>query len=128
MAKLNSLLYVDDEPDIRMLAQLALEQIGGMTVKACESGKDAFKLLETWRPQAILLDVMMPGQDGPAVLKALRDSPSFADIPVLFLTGRADRDHVEGLMNAGAIGVIAKPFDPVTLASQVQAIWEEHDV
>lgn len=122
--KLSRILYVEDEQDIQMVARLALEALGGFSVEICNSGEEALKRAPDFQPQLILLDVMMPGMDGPTTLKALRGLPRFTDTPVVFMTAKAQSGEVEGYKKLGAADVIPKPFDPMTLASQVQAIWE----
>lgn len=124
MSTLQRILYVEDEPDIQAVAKLALEMVGGFAVKVCSSGEEALREAEAFAPDMILLDVMMPGMDGPSTLKALRALPSLADIPVAFMTAKVQPAEVAHYRTLGARDVIAKPFDPMTLASQVRAIWE----
>ena len=124
MSTLQRILYVEDEPDIQAVAKLALEMVGGFAVKVCSSGEEALREAEAFAPDMILLDVMMPGMDGPSTLKALRALPSLADVPVAFMTAKVQPAEVAHYRTLGARDVIAKPFDPMTLASQVRAIWE----
>jgi CheY-like chemotaxis protein len=124
MSTLQRILYVEDEPDIRAVAKLALEMVGGFTVKVCSSGEEALREAVAFGPDLILLDVMMPGMDGPSTLKALRALPSLAELPVAFMTAKVQPAEVAHYKTLGARDVIAKPFDPMTLASQVRAIWE----
>ena len=126
--KLMRVLYVEDEPDIQMVARLALEALGGFTVEICSSGDEALQRAPAFQPHLILLDVMMPGMDGPSTLKMLRALPQFTATPVIFMTAKAQPGEVAGYMELGAVDVITKPFDPMKLSSQVQAIWERcHD-
>jgi DNA-binding response OmpR family regulator len=111
-------LYVDDEPDIREIAELALSLDPEFEVRTAASGIEALSLAEEWRPAIILLDVMMPVMDGPAVLSQLRERGM--DTPVLFVTARAQRAEVQSFSMLDARGVIAKPFDPVSLAVRVR--------
>lgn len=122
--KLTRILYVEDEPDIQVVARLALEMLGGFTLEICSSGKEALSRAAAFNPQLILLDVMMPVMDGPATLGLLRELPQFAKTPVIFMTAKVQPDEVAGYMKIGAVDVIAKPFDPMTLSSQVQDVWE----
>ena len=124
MSGLQRILYVEDEPDIQAVAKLALEMVGGFTVKICSSGEEAVREAEEFAPQMLLLDVMMPGMDGPSTLKALRELPILADIPVAFMTAKVQPQEVAYYKSLGARDVIAKPFDPMTLAAQVLAVWE----
>ncbi|MDD5176187.1 MAG: response regulator [Sterolibacterium sp.] len=122
--KLTRILYVEDEPDIQMVARLALETLGGFTAEVCSSGSEALDKVAAFRPQLILLDVMMPGMDGPTTLGKLRELPDFATTPVIFMTAKVQPREVASYKQLGAVEVIPKPFDPMTLASTVQDIWE----
>lgn len=121
--KLERILLVDDDPDIRMLAKMELELVGGFTVRACGSGDEALANIGPFAPQLILLDVMMPGMDGPAVLARLRAAPETSRIPVIFMTAKAGARDAEALKALGAVDVIAKPFEPMTLPSTLEEIW-----
>ncbi|ATH79571.1 MULTISPECIES: response regulator [unclassified Halomonas] len=125
MSVLERVLYVEDDPDIQTVAQLALEVVGGLTVKVCSSGEQALAEAEAFAPDMILLDVMMPGMDGPSTLAALRQRPALANVPVAFMTAKVQPHEVEQLIALGAESVIAKPFDPMTLAPQVRSLWEQ---
>lgn len=114
------ILYVDDEPDIREIAAMALGLDPELDVRTCESGEEALDVAPEWRPDLILLDVMMPRMDGPATLAALRANDATANIPVVFITARTQTQEVEGFRSIGAHGVIAKPFDPMGLAAVVR--------
>ena len=115
------LLLVDDEPDIRAIAKMALERIGGHTVTAAGSAAEALEAARAATPDAVLLDVMMPDVDGPATLERLRPVLG-QDVPVIFLTAKAQSADVERLKALGAVGVIAKPFDPLSLPGELGAI------
>ena len=123
MSTLQRILYVEDEPDIQAVAKLALEMVGGFTVKICSSGEEALREAAAFGPDMILLDVMMPGIDGPATLKGLREQPSLATVPVAFMTAKVQPAEVSQYKSLGALDVIAKPFDPMTLAGRVTDIW-----
>ncbi|MBU1689181.1 MAG: response regulator [Gammaproteobacteria bacterium] len=121
--KLTRILYVEDEPDIQMVARLALETLGGFTVEVCSSGDEAIARAPAFQPQFILLDVMMPGMDGPTTLKMLRGLPQTASTPVAFMTAKVQPSEVAQYKELGAVDVIPKPFDPMALASRVEEIW-----
>ena len=121
---LERVLYVEDNPDLRAIGTFALEDIGGLTVKACASGDEALEAAEIFDPQLVLLDVMMPGMDGPATLLALRRVGRAAQTPVVFLTAKAQPDEIARYREMGAAGVIPKPFDPMTLAALIREIYE----
>jgi two-component system OmpR family response regulator len=126
MNTLKRLLYVEDEPDIRAVAEVALQHIGGFELKVCESGEQAVREAVAFAPDMVLLDVMMPGMDGPGTLRALRALPELHAIPVAFMTAKVQPNEVADFIAMGAIDVIAKPFNPMTLADQVRALWERH--
>jgi CheY-like chemotaxis protein len=115
------ILYVDDEPDIREVAEMALSLDPEFTVRTAASGTEALVTAAQWAPSLILLDVMMPGMDGPQVLSRLREQPETAGIPVVFVTARAQRTEIQNFATLDAMGVIAKPFDPINLPAQVRA-------
>lgn len=121
---LESILYVDDEPDLREVATMALEAVGGFDVTAVSSGAEALIKAQTRRHDLFLLDVMMPVMDGPATLKALRSLPDLVDVPVVFITAKAHSDELDALRALGAAGIISKPFDPMRIADQLREIWE----
>lgn len=115
-------LVVDDESDIRQVARLALGRVGGMEVVDTGRSEEAVDLAAREKPDAILLDVMMPALDGPATLGALRADERTAAIPVVFLTAKAMPAEIQRLRALGAVGVLTKPFDPMTLAAALRAI------
>jgi CheY-like chemotaxis protein len=124
MSGLRTILYVEDDPDIQEVVTMALEVVGGFQVSVASSGREALVTVEGGIPDLILLDVMMPDMDGPTTLARMRERPELADVPVVFITAKVQATEIEYFKSLGAVDVIAKPFDPVTLASQVQAIWE----
>lgn len=117
-------LIIDDEDDIRQIAAMSLSLLGGMDVVEADCGKDGLAKAATERPDVILLDMMMPGMDGPATLQELRNTPDISMIPVIFLTARAMSQEVERIKKMGAAGILTKPFDPTALTGQVKAILE----
>jgi two-component system OmpR family response regulator len=125
MKELINVLYVEDDPDIQMVAQMALEVVGGLTLRSCSSGREAVLAAIDYTPDLILLDVMMPDMDGPATLAALRKLPRTATTPVVFMTAKVQAAEVSHYRSLGAVGVIAKPFDPMLLAQQVRGLWAE---
>ncbi len=114
-------LIIDDEDDIRRIACLSLSRVGKMEVVDASGGPEGVKKAASERPDAILLDVMMPGLDGPATLSALRSNPATAGIPVVFLTAKAMASEIERLLGLGARGVLTKPFDPMSLPQELLA-------
>jgi CheY-like chemotaxis protein len=108
-------LLVDDEADIRRIAALSLSGVGGMEVAQASGGSEGIRMAREDRPDVILLDMMMPGLDGPATFQALRSDPETSAIPVVFLTAKAMSAEVDRLRGMGARGVLIKPFDPMAL-------------
>ena len=121
---LQKVLLVEDDRDIRTIIKTALEMMGGLQVEACASGTEALDALAGFSPQMVLLDVMMPGIDGPGVLTRLRALPEFSGTPVIFLTAKTATAEIQRLRALGAVDVLTKPFDPMTLHEKVIAIWE----
>lgn len=124
--RLRRVLLVEDELDIQTVARMALKDIGRLEVEVCGSGSEALEIAPRVRPELILLDVMMPAPDGLATLKALAKKPETASIPVVFVTAKAQSHEIEEYLQAGAVDVIVKPFDPMTLADRVHEIWRRH--
>ena len=122
---LRSVLYVDDEPDIREIVQIALGLENDLEVHIGDSGIRALDLARELQPDVVLLDVMMPGLDGPATLSRMRADPALAHIPVIFMTAKAMPKEVAKFRDMGAVGVIAKPFDPMLLSKQLICLWQE---
>ena len=123
---LHRILMIEDEPDIRTVAKLALEAIGGFQVDTCGSGAEALSLAPALEVDLILLDVMMPGMDGLTVFHALREIARTKHTPVIFMTAKAQTQEVAQYQAVGALDVIPKPFDPMTLAATISAIWQRH--
>jgi len=121
---LRTALYVDDEPDIREIVEMALGLIDNLTVRTCGSGEQALKLMPEFKPDLVLLDVMMPAMDGPSTLSRMRANPTLPLIPVIFVTAKAMPREIAYFRELGAAGVIAKPFDPMLLGEQVLTLWE----
>lgn len=115
-------LIIDDEEDVRYVAQLSLGRVGGMTVIEASTGEEGLARARNEHPDFILLDMMMPGMDGAATFRALRASEHTSAIPVVFLTAKAMTSEVQRLKDLGAKGVVLKPFDPMTLASDIRTI------
>lgn len=117
-------LYVDDEPDIREIAEIALGLDPGLDVRLAASGSQALALLEEWQPDAAMIDVMMPGMHGPQLLERMRERENLKAVKVVFVTARAQRSELQNFATLDAVGVIAKPFDPMTLAAQLRELVE----
>ncbi|MDX2272207.1 MAG: response regulator [Cyanobacteriota bacterium] len=116
------LLIIDDEPDIWEMTQITLEALANWQVVGAGSGAEGIQIAEVLQPDAILLDVMMPGMDGPTTFSKLRANPATQGIPVILLTAKVQKSDQAIFAQVGVNGVIGKPFDAVTLADQIRAI------
>ena len=125
--ELKKILYAEDEDDIRAIAQIALEDIGGFKVKYCANGRKTLEEAKQFIPDLLLLDVMMPEMDGPTTLKELRKNPDFIEVPAIFMTAKIQTNEVEEYKAIGVIDVIAKPFDPMTLAASIKNAWLKYN-
>jgi two-component system, OmpR family, response regulator len=125
MGELSHVLLVDDDKDILEIARMSLEIVGGLEVTTCENGLAAIEMARQVRPDMILLDVMMPGMDGPTAMKRIRADPATANIPVVLVTARAQTQEVSQFEGLGAAAVIPKPFDPMTLAQEIADIFQD---
>ncbi len=123
---LKKILLVEDEEDIRLITQMSLER-GNMEVNACSSGLEALDHLNYFHPDLILLDIMMPEMDGMTVFAELRKLPQTQNTPVVFMTAKTQRKELETYLKMGAIEVIPKPFDPLTLVNHLKQIWSDLD-
>lgn len=123
--ELKRILYVEDDDSIRTIAVTVLEAVGGFAVIACSSGKEALAAAAAANADLILLDVMMPEMDGPATLEALRQIPQTAQTPAIFMTAKVQASEIQYYKSLGAIDVIAKPFDPMTLSAQIKELWQK---
>lgn len=119
---MRTVLVIDDEDDIREVAQVSLEALGGWNVLTASSGDQGIQRAAADQPDAILLDVMMPGMDGPTTFQKLQSADVTRSIPVIFLTAKVQAADRQRFADLGVAGVIAKPFDPMTLASDVAAL------
>lgn len=121
---LQKILYVDDDEILRTITRMGLERLGDYTVEVCDDGRSAVAKALAFAPDLILLDVMMPGMDGPATLSALRREPALQSTAVIFITAKIQPQEVQRYMELGIAGVIAKPFEPLRLSGQIRTIWE----
>lgn len=115
-------LIIDDEDDIREVAALSLESVAGWDVITASSGSQGIARAAEQQPDAILLDVMMPGMDGPTTFRELRNNPATAKIPVLLLTAKVQSSDQRRFADLGVEAVLFKPFDPLTLSSQISDV------
>ncbi len=121
--RLKNILYAEDEHDIRAIAQIALEDIGSFTVRYCSNGREVLEAIKVFMPDLLLLDVMMPIMDGPTALRELQKIERCSTIPAIFMTAKIQANEIEEYKSLGAIEVIVKPFDPMTLAESIKKAW-----
>jgi CheY-like chemotaxis protein len=120
------ILIIDDEDDIREVAAMSLETVAGWEVMVANSGAQGLVRAAQYQPDAILLDVMMPGMDGPTTFRELRNNPATARIPVLFLTAKVQATDRRRFADLGILAVLVKPFDPMSLSTQIASVlgWD----
>jgi len=124
MTELKKIMHVEDDPSIQMVARVALEAVGHFEVCTCSGGQEAIAQYPQFLPQLILLDVMMPGMDGPSTLRQLQQQFDLTTIPVVFMTAKVQSSEIESYKALGASDVVVKPFDPMTLSEQIRQIWQ----
>lgn len=120
--RIRRVLLIDDEPDIRRVGQMSLELIGRFDVLLAAGGEEGIALAHLERPDAILLDLMMPGIDGLETLRRLRADAATRAVPVVMMTASAKGREVDRCLDLGACGVLAKPFDPITLPGELRRL------
>lgn len=123
MTELKKILYAEDEVDVQTVVELTIQTMSDYQIKICNNGKELLDLVDEYNPDLILLDVMMPEMDGPTTFKNLQENPKTKNIPIIFMTAKAQVHEVEKFKETGALGVITKPFDPMTLCDEIQEIW-----
>lgn len=121
---LKRVLYVEDEPDIAFVMRATLEELHGMTIEVCADAPTMLRLAPRFDPDLILLDMMLPSMDGATLLGLLRELPALARTPVVFVTAKVQSAELTRYQRLGAIGVIAKPFDPLTVGTTLLSMWQ----
>lgn len=122
---LRNVLHVDDDEDIRAIACVALETIGGLNIVQCASGAEALERLNTFTPDLILLDSMMPGMNGEQTLLEVRKRADGKNVPIVFVTAKVHEEARRNFVHLGAAAIVVKPFEPLTLADQLRTIWQQ---
>lgn len=125
MRKLQRIVHVDDDESIRAITRVALERIGKFTLLSCASGSEAIEKSAQFAPDMILLDVMMPGIDGPTTLKRLKETLDLTEIAVVFMTAKVQSTEIDYYKSIGACNVVIKPFDAMTLSDQLGKYWND---
>jgi CheY-like chemotaxis protein len=121
---LNRICYVEDDEDIQRIVRMSLERVGKMTVEVVGDPLKAIDAIIAFGPDLVMLDWMMPGMDGPALFRKMRELPQTRDLPVVFITAKASSAEMSELQAMGAAGAISKPFSPKDLPQQLRAIWQ----
>lgn len=127
MKELKKILYAEDEPDVQTIVELTIKSMSNYEIKICENGRKLLECVEEYNPDLILLDVMMPEMDGITTFKKLKDSQSTKDIPVVFVTAKAQVHEVGKFKEMGSWGVITKPFKVMNLCNDIQEIWDHNN-
>jgi CheY-like chemotaxis protein len=122
MTTLRKVMLVDDEDDIRTIGNLSLSRVGGWQTVLASSGAEALEKAAAEKPDLILLDVMMPAMDGPTTFAKLRAQEATAKTPIIFMTAKVQKQEVARYLELGALGVIGKPFDPMTLPQEIRKL------
>lgn len=125
--KLKKILYVEDDEDIAQIAVMTLEEFGEFEVQHSISGVDALLELPKFLPQLVLMDMMMPEMDGLETFKRMKEIAAIKNIPVIFMTAKMQAKEQQSYLDAGAIGVIAKPFDPEKLCDIINQMWQKNN-
>ena len=126
MQELKKIFYVEDEPDIMAVALLVLQDVGGFELETANCGPSALTKIAAFKPDLIVLDVMMPGMDGPTTLLEIRKLNGLQETPVFFMTAKVQPKEIEYYKALGVIDVIPKPFDPRAISDQIKEIWRKH--
>ena len=124
--ELRRLLMIDDDIDIQLIARVTLEEMSGFELRVCSDGAEAMLQLAEFTPDLILLDAMLPGLSGSEIFTVLAANPNTSSIPVVFVTAKSEPDELTALRELGALDVIVKPFDPMTLPDTLRALWQRH--
>jgi CheY-like chemotaxis protein len=127
MKALRRILLVEDDPDVQIVASLALTDLGGFDVEVCDSAEAALRKAPSFAPDLILMDVMMPGTDGLSTARSLRALPETAATPVVFMTAKIQPQDVAAYKQAGCLDVVPKPFDPASLPALLRDIWSRQE-
>jgi two-component system, OmpR family, response regulator len=122
---LNKICYVEDDEDIQRIVRMSLERVGKMTVEIVTDPMTAIGVMQSFKPDLVMLDWMMPGMDGPTLFRKMKQDPQTSGLPVVFITAKAQQRDMEELMTLGAAGTISKPFSPKELPDQLRAIWSK---
>ncbi len=120
--EIRKVILVDDDPDIRVVGEMSLSQVGGWEVFIASSDKELLEMIEEVRPDLILLDVMMPEMDGPSAFQKVREIEQFKNTPIIFVTAKVQKQELDRYFALGATGCISKPFDPMTLPAEIVEI------
>lgn len=126
MKQLKRVMLVEDDHDIALLSRIAIEEFGGLGFVHHSSGAEAIEAIASDPPDLLVLDYRMPAMNGAEVMAAVRQTDAGRDLPIVFMTASLMPKHVERLRELGALDVLPKPFDPLTLADQLRAIWSKH--
>ena len=125
MEALKRILHIEDDESIRMITSVTLEAVGNLEVCSCDGGREGLAQFPVFKPQVVLLDVMMPELDGPGTLEELRKQFDLSDVMVMFMTAKVQQEELDHFRAIGGFDVIEKPFDPMALSGKIQECWEQ---
>lgn len=120
---LQKILYVEDDEDIQRIVRMSLERVGKLTIEIVSNSAEAIDAMKSFQPDLVMLDWMMPGMDGPALFRKMKEDAAVAHLPVVFITAKASQRELDELINLGAKGTISKPFSPKDLPDQLRTLW-----
>lgn len=120
------ILYAEDEADVQTIVEISIWSTSKHEIKTCPNGKILLECVEEYNPDLILLDIMMPEMDGPTTFENLQANPKTKDIPVVFMTAKAQSHEIEMFKQTGVVGIITKPFEPLSLCKDIEKIWDRH--
>lgn len=126
MEELKRIMHIEDDDSIRMITSITLESVGNFELLSCEGGQEALDKFDGFQPQAILLDVMMPGMDGPETLEKLKEQFGLDNVMVIFMTAKVQQEELEHFKSIGGFDVIEKPFDPMALTDKIKTCWQAY--
>ncbi len=123
---LKKILILEDEPDLQTILKIALEDVAGFEIKICSCAEEALSIALVFLPDLFTLDVMLPSMDGPTFYQLIKKNLILKDTPVIFMTAKNHPSEIDRLKKTGCLGIIKKPFDPMTLGSEIKQIWNQH--
>lgn len=123
--RLERICYVEDDEHAQLIVRVSLEKLGGMIVEIVNDPNRAIEAITRFKPDLVMLDWLMPGMDGPALFRKIKQEPELAALPIVFITAKTMPQEVDELLALGATATISKPFSPKDLPEQLRAVWSK---